>query len=434
MTFILRGRILTFKDLPQSATDSSAYLYLEDGALIIAEKKIVALDEFNKITGKGIQLPVIDHRPNLILPGFIDLHNHFPQLQIIGSFGTQLMDWLQNYTFPEESKFSNTAYAKKTAKEFVDTLLNHGTTTTVSFGSVHAESVEALFSEANARNMCLICGKVMMDRNAPRTVLDTVQSSYDQSKALIGNWHERNRLKYAISPRFAITSSPGQLEVAGSLARENPSCLIQTHLSESNEEIELTMSLFPDHKNYLDIYARYGLTGRRSLFGHAIHLTEYEQSHMLETQSVAVHCPTSNLFLGSGLFDLKNLTRQGIRTGIATDTGGGTSFSMLKTLDEAYKIQQLQNYSLSPLSSFYWATLGNAKAIGLENEIGTLAIGSFADLIVLDSRSTSLSELRMRSCDSLFEELFVLQTLGDDRAIKEVYIAGKKIKELNGFR
>ena len=241
MTFILRGRILTFKDLPQSATDSSAYLYLEDGALIIAEKKIVALDEFNKITERGIQLPVIDHRPNLILPGFIDLHNHFPQLQIIGSFGTQLMDWLQNYTFPEESKFSNAAYAKKKAREFVDTLLNHGTTTTVSFGSVHAESVEALFSEANARNMCLICGKVMMDRNAPRTVLDTVQSSYDQSKALIGNWHERNRLKYAISPRFAITSSPGQLEVAGSLARENPSCLIQTHLSESNEEIEIRL-------------------------------------------------------------------------------------------------------------------------------------------------------------------------------------------------
>ena len=276
--------------------------------------------------------------------------------------------------------------------------------------------------------MCIVAGKVMMDRNAPNNVLDSARSSYDDSKSLIKKWHNKDRARYAISPRFGITSTREQLEMAGDLKKEFDDCYVQTHISENLEEIKLTLSLFPEHKNYLDIYGHYGLVGSKSLLGHAIHLTSYERSQMEEHKAVAVHCPTSNLFLGSGLFDLPDLKSRGVRTAIATDTGGGTSHSMLKTLADAYKIQQLRGYSINPLETFYWGTLGNARALRLHHEIGSLKRGNFADFVVLNSRASQLSEIRMQTCDSLIEELFILQTLGDDRYVESVYIAGKKQK------
>ena len=428
MRSIFRGRIFSFKRAPKGLDDFDSYTYFEDGVLLVEYEKIVGVYAYDKIPSDWVESPCVDHRPHLIIPGFIDPHNHFPQLQVIASYGTQLMEWLEKYTFPEEAKFGDYNYSKLAAKIFLDTLIDNGTTTSVSFGSVHKESVEALFEEAEKYNMCLISGKVMMDRNAPDSVLDTAKTSYDDSKSLIQKWNKKNRLRYAISPRFGITSTPEQLDLAGSLVSEFSDCYLQTHISENIKEIELTLSLFPERKNYLDVYIHYGLVGPKSLLGHSIHLDSYERSQMKELEAVAVHCPTSNLFLGSGLFNLVDLKARGVRTAVASDTGGGTSHSMLQTLADAYKIQQLRNYSLNPLESLYWGTRGNASALGLNHEIGSLDVGNYADFIVVNSHATKLADTRMQTCESLIEELFILQTLGDDRFIDSVYIAGKKQK------
>ncbi|MCP4048694.1 MAG: guanine deaminase, partial [Gammaproteobacteria bacterium] len=357
-------------------------------------------------------------------PGFIDAHIHFPQAQVIASWGAQLLDWLNTYTFPEETKFSDPQHAARIASSFMDELLRHGTTTAAAYCSVHSPSVDAYFGEANARNMRMIGGKVMMDRNAPQGVLDTPQSSYDDSKSLIEKWHGHARSSYAITPRFAITSTAGQLEMAQALVREHPDCYMQTHLSENHAEIETTAELYPNARDYLDIYQTYDLLGPRSLFGHCIHLKPRERAAMAETGSVAVFCPTSNLFLGSGLYDEAGLKAEGIITAIATDVGGGTNYSMLRTLDEGYKVLQLQRQQMNPLKSFYWITLGNARALSLEDKIGTLAAGSEADIVVLDASATPAMALRMQNVESLSEELFILQTLGDDRSIAQTYVAG----------
>ncbi len=428
MKTLVRGRILSFKRQPSSIHDLDSYIYMDDGFLLIEDQKIVDLKYPENLPKSWHDINYIDYRPHIIFPGFIDVHNHFPQLQVIASYGTQLMDWLKNYTFPEEAKFHSYDYAQEKAKLFLKTLVNNGTTSTVSFCSVHKESAEALFEEALKYKMSIIAGKVMMNRNAPDGVLDDAQSSYDDCKSLIKKWHRNERSRYAISPRFAITSTHEQLELAGALKNEFKDCFVQTHISENREEIKLALSLFPERKNYLDIYTHYGLVGPKSLLGHAIHLDACERAQLAEYNAVAVHCPTSNLFLGSGLFDLVDFKKRGVRTGIATDTGGGTSHSMLTTLASAYTIQQLRDYSINPLESFYWSTLGNAIALGLSNEIGSFKIGSFADFIVLDSCATNLSEIRMQSCESLLEELFILQTLGDERFVVSVYIAGKRQK------
>lgn len=430
MKKILRGRLFTFLRKPKNYEDTGAFEFFEDGYLLVENGKILSRGQFSqlKTIEKQIDIEIVDHRPNIIMPGFVDVHNHFPQLRVIASYGTQLLDWLKNYTFPEEKKFSKKTYCERYAKIFIQTLLNHGTTTSVSFGSVHPASIDALFSEALSKKMCVIAGKVMMDRNAPEGVLDTAVSSYDETKNLIEKWHKKGRLKYAVSPRFCITSSERQLELAGALIKEFDDCYLQTHLSENKKEIALAMSLFPSSKDYLDIYDRYNLLGPKSLMGHSIHLSQREISRMAETRTVAVHCPSSNLFLGSGLYDFLRFSKNGVRTAISTDTGGGTSFSMLQNLDAAYKIQQLQNFSLDPLTSFYWATLGNACALGLQSEIGSLEIGHFADLVVLDTKATDLSKARLFECGNIVEELFVLQTLGDDRFVSGVYVAGSRVK------
>ncbi len=425
MKSILRGRILSFLTEPQHAEDTDAFTYLEDGALIMEGGKILHLGDFVALApDQRLGARVIDHRPHLIMPGFIDTHLHFPQMHAVGSWGKQLLDWLNTYTFPQEARFADPAHAGRMASWFLDQLISQGTTTVATYCSVHRASAEALFTAAAGRDYRLIAGKVMMDRNAPAAVLDTPQAGYDHSKALIAAWHGKGRIDYAITPRFAITSTPEQMEAVATLIREHPDCYVQTHLDENRDEIDLALRLYPRARDYLDIYESYGMLGSRSLFGHCIHMNDRERSAMAESGSVAVFCPTSNLFLGSGLFDEAAMRRVGVRTAIATDVGGGTDYSMLRTLDEAYKVLQLQDCDFDPYRAFYSLTLGNAKALSKAHQIGTLGPDSEADIVVLDSRATPVMAMRMETVTSLREELFVLQTFGDDRAVKQTYVHG----------
>ncbi|PWE56916.1 guanine deaminase [Metarhizobium album] len=432
---LLRGRLLSFKRAPESLSDTASYAYIEDGGLLIDDGKIVATGDYTDLKAAAPADAIeIDHRPHLILPGFIDTHLHFPQMQVIGSYAANLLEWLNTYTFPEECRFVESAHTERIAKHFFDELIRHGTTTAVAYCSVHKASADAFFAESLRRNLCMVAGKVMMDRNAPQGLLDTPQMGYDETRQIIAEWHGKGRNHVAITPRFAITSTPAQMEAAQALAREFPDLHIQTHLSENTDEIDYTCSLYPEAIDYTDIYARYGLLGRKTLLGHAIHLSEREADALSDAGSVAVHCPTSNLFLGSGLFPMKKLMRREkpVRIAVATDIGGGSSYSMLRTMDEAYKIQQLQGERLNPLESFYLMTRGNAEALALDARIGTLAPGSDADLVVLDAAATPAMALKMEVVKTLAEELFLLQTMGDDRAIAETYVAGKAAKSMLG--
>jgi guanine deaminase len=427
---LLRGRTLSFHRYPESAQDHDAYRYDEDGAVLIEGGKIVAMGDYASVSKKAEGAKLVDHRPHLILPGFIDCHAHYPQMQIIASYGAELLDWLNTYTFPEETKFVDTQHGRRIARVFLDELIRHGTTSVAAYCSVHKSSAEAFFAESHSRDMLNIAGKVMMDRNAPQGVLDTPQSGYDDTKALIAQWHGKGRQHYAITPRFAITSSPEQMEMAGALMREYPDLHMQTHLSENQAEIAFTCELYPNAKDYTDVYAHYGLLGPRALFGHSIHLSERELDALSDSGSIGVFCPTSNLFLGSGLFPYQqNRKRQkALRIATATDVGGGTNYSMLRTMDEAYKIIALQGEKLNPFASFWQITRGNAEALSLANRIGTLEDGTDADIVVLNASATPVMKLRMETVQTLAEELFLLQTLGDDRAISEVYVSGKPAK------
>jgi guanine deaminase len=428
---LLRGRTLTFRRWPETIDDVAAYAYEEDGAVLIRDGRIAAAGAYADVAkqvGEGVK--TIDHRPHLILPGFIDAHVHFPQMQVIASYGAELLDWLNKYTFPEEKKFQNAQHGRRIARLFLDEMIRHGTTTVAAYCSVHKASAEAFFEESHARNMLNIAGKVMMDRNAPDGVTDTPQSGYDDTKALAAEWHGRGRQLYAITPRFAITSSPAQMEMAGALAKDFPDLHVQTHLSENHAEIAYTCELYSEAKDYTDVYARYGLLGKKTLLGHCIHLSDREADALSDSGSVAVFCPTSNLFLGSGLFAYQRFrTREKpLRIATATDVGGGTNYSMLRTMDEGYQVIALQGEKLNPLQSFWQITLGNAEALSLADKIGTLEPGTDADIVVLDSSATPAMRLRMETVESLAEELFLLQTLGDDRAVREVYVAGKPAK------
>ncbi len=426
---LIRGRVLTFREEPQSLDDAQSYRYIEDGAVLVENGRIARLGDYADVSAEvGHDVKVADHRPHLILPGFIDTHIHYPQTQVVASYAANLLEWLNTYTFVAEQKFADEQHAEFIAERFLDELIRHGTTTAVAYCSVHPQSVDAYFRASQHRNMRMLGGKVMMDRNAPPALCDTAQSGYDDSKQLIARWHGKDRLDYVITPRFAITSTPEQLEASQVLAREHPECFIQTHLSENHEEIEFTKSLYPDAPDYLGIYEHYGLLGSKTLLGHSIHLEEREVKVMAETGSIAVFCPTSNLFLGSGLFDRDRLKASGVRMSVATDVGGGTSFSMLRTMDEGYKVLQLRGSRLNPFQSFYMMTLGNARALSMEDKIGTLDEGTEADVVVLDSAATSPMRLRMAAGATLEQELFLLQTVGDDRAIVETYVAGKPLK------
>ncbi|MGR6430085.1 guanine deaminase [Rhizobium sp. PAMB 3174] len=432
-TLLLRGRILSFRRAPCDISDTGSYQYEEDGGLLIGSGRIIACGSYADIRRNApTDVREVDHRPHLIMPGFIDTHLHFPQMQVIGSYAANLLEWLNTYTFLEEQRFADRAHAERIAVRFFDEMVRHGTTTAVAYCSVHKTSADAFFAESLKRGTAMIAGKTMMDRNAPDALTDTPQSAYDDTKAVIAQWHGTGRNRVAITPRFAITSTPEEMEVAKTLAAEHPELHIQTHLSENKDEIAFTCSLYPEAKDYTDIYARYGLLGPKSLFGHAIHLSDREADAMSENGSVAVHCPTSNLFLGSGLFPMKTYQRRDkpVRIAIATDIGGGSSYSMLRTLDEAYKIQQLLGERLNPLESFYLMTLGNAEALGLADEIGTLEPGTIADLVVLDASATPAMALKQEANRTLTEELFLMQTMGDDRTTAETYIAGRPAKSV----
>ncbi|WP_196257979.1 guanine deaminase [Pelagibacterium limicola] len=429
---ILRGRVLTFLDEPQGADDHASYRYFEDGAVAIAGGKIVSVGEWSEALKLAMpHAEVIDHRPHLIMPGFIDTHIHYPQMQVVGSYARDLLEWLHTYTFIEEQRFADEGHAARIAALFFDELIRYGTTTAAAYCTVHPQSVDAFFTEANKRNMRMIAGKVMMDRNAPDALLDTPQKGYDESKRLLHKWDGLGRLHYAITPRFALTSTPEQLEMCQDLAREYPDAYIQTHVNESLGEIAFARELFPNLPDYVGVYEHYGLLGPRTLLGHCIHMTDREIAIMYETGSVAVFCPTSNLFIGSGLFDRERMRAGNVRIAVATDIGGGTSYSMLRTLDEGYKVLQLRGQRLSPIESFYMMTLGNARALSLEHTIGTLEPGADADIVVLDARAVPHMALKMECVETLPEELFLLQTCGDDRVVAETYVAGEAAKRVS---
>ncbi|MDX0539392.1 guanine deaminase [Sinorhizobium medicae] len=434
MTAILiRGRTLSFHREPQGIDDKASYAYESDGALLVENGVITASGAYVAVrAGAPENVAEVDHRPHLIVPGFIDTHLHFPQMQVMASYAANLLEWLNSYTFPEECRFVETAHAERIARHFFDEMVRHGTTTAAAYCSVHKTSADAFFAESVKRGMCMVAGKVMMDRNAPQGLLDTPETSYDETRAVIADWHGTGRNHVAITPRFAITSTPEQMEAVRSLVDEFPDLHVQTHLSENRDEIAYTLELYPEAADYTDVYARYGLLGPKSLFGHCIHLSEREADAMSDTGSIAVFCPTSNLFLGSGLFPLRALTRRQrpVRVSVASDIGGGTSYSMMKTLDEAYKILQLQGERLNPFDSFYMMTRGNAEALSLAGRIGTLEPGTDADLAVLDMAATPAMELRAEVVNSLADELFLLQTMGDDRAVVETYVAGKPCKSM----
>jgi len=413
---------------PREVGVEASHEYFEDGLLVVEDGKVVrnghAADLLSTLPA-GTE--VIEYKDALITPGFIDTHIHYPQTGMIASYGEQLLDWLDTYTFPTERAFADKAHAGEVAQVFLRELLRNGTTTALVFGSVHKESVDAFFEQAHKLDLRMIAGKVLMDRNAPDYLTDTAESGYADSKELIERWHGKGRLHYAVTPRFAPTSTPEQLALAGKLFQEYPDLYMHTHLSENRKEIEWVRELFPERKGYLDVYDHHGLIGARSVFAHGVHLRDDECRRLGETGSAVAFCPTSNLFLGSGLFDLEKVEGFGVRVGLGTDVGAGTSFSQLQSLNEAYKVMQLQGKKLDPFKSLYLATLGGARALYLDDRIGSLQPGKDADFVVLDYKATPLIEYRLSQARSLEERLFALMILGDDRAVKETYAAGVSV-------
>jgi guanine deaminase len=434
MMHALRGALYYCVNNPFLYDPAECAVYESDGVLLIDNGQIEAVGAYDALRDRLDDVPVTHYPDELIVPGFIDAHLHFPQVEIIGSYGEQLLEWLNKYTFPAEGRFRDRDHADRIAEFFIQELLRNGTTAASVFCTVAPESVNALFTVAERYNMRLSAGKNMMNRNAPDYLTDTVQSSYDDSKTLLERWHNRGRLLYCVTPRFAITSTAEQLEAASALFHEYDDVLLQSHISENLKEIETVKGLFPEHATYTDVYDHFNLLDERTIYGHAIHMSDDEFRRFHETGATIAHCPTSNTFIGSGLFNLLAATDSArpVRVGLGTDIGGGTSFSMLQTLGEAYKVQQLRGDNLGAMQGFYLATLGSAESLYLDDRIGTFAPGYEADITILDPKATSLLALRSERCDTIDELLFVLMTIGDDRAVKATYIAGEKAYSRDG--
>jgi len=423
-----RAAILHSLADPAEVGIEQSYQYFEDGLLLVENGQIAAVGHAKDLLpGLASGIEVTEYRDALITPGFIDTHIHYPQIGMIAAYGEQLLDWLNTYTFPTEQQFADKAHAADVAGIFLKELLRNGTTTALVFGTVHKQSVDAFFETAERLDLRMIAGKVLMDRNAPDYLTDTPESGYADSKELIERWHGKGRLHYAVTPRFAPTSTPEQLTLAGKLLKEYPDLYMHTHLSENRQEIEWVKALFPERKGYLDVYDHYQLIGPRAVFAHGVHVCDEECQRLAETGSAIAFCPTSNLFLGSGLFDLQKLEQHGVRVGLGTDVGAGTSFSQLQSLNEAYKVMQLQGKKLDPFKSLYLATLGGAHALYLDDKIGNFESGKDADFVVLDYHATPLISYRLQQAKSLEEKLFVLMTLGDDRAVQETFAAGRSV-------
>ena len=421
----IRAAVLHCLADPGEAGRNDAWEYFDDGMLLFDGGHIVDAGDAGRLLGAlPANARVRDLRGKLIVPGFIDCHVHFPQLDIIGSYGEQLLDWLSRYAYPAESRFADAGHAREVAQSFVTELLRNGTTTALVFGTVHPHSADAIFEVAEARGMRLIAGKVLMDRNCPEDLRDDPDSAYADSRALIERWHGRGRLGYAITPRFALTSSEAQLEAAGRLAREFPDVWVHTHLAENMEEVEAIARQYPDSRSYLDVYDRFGLLREKSVFAHCLHMDAEDRSTMAAKGGAAAFCPTSNLFLGSGLFRLTAMRDAGVRCGLGTDVGGGTSLSMLRTASEAYKVLHLQEHALPPMQALYLATLGAAEALYLEDKVGNFRPGREADFVVLDYAGSSLTARRTSAAEGIEEKLFALMTLGDDRNVASTWVAG----------
>jgi len=426
-----RASILHFLGNPDELGDG-AHQYFEDGLLVLKDGRVQQLgDALTLLPTLPPGLAVTDYRGRLILPGLVDTHIHFAQADIVASHGEHLLEWLERYTFPEERRFADTAHAAEVAEFSIDEMLRNGTTTSMVFATVHKASVDAIMSAAEARGVCMIAGKVMMDRNCPDELCDTAEGSYADSRALIERWHGagQGRLRYAVTPRFAPTSSERQLALAGQLLDEHPGVYLQSHLAENLSECQWVQELFPWSKSYLDVYDHFGLLRPKTVYAHCLHLDERDRQRMADAGAAIAFCPTSNLFLGSGLFDADLAARSGVRLGIGTDIGGGTSFSILRTLHEAYKVIHLSGHSMNAFQGLYHATLGGARALYLDDEIGSFAPGKYGDFVVLNLAATPLIERRMGKAGTLAERLFVLMMMGDEHMVDATHVAGRKVFE-----
>ncbi len=424
---LLCGPTLRFTGNPMHVPWSEAVSIDTDGAVLLQDGLIAETGTAQALIKSHPAAERVIYGPDhLICPGFVDAHVHYPQTAIIASWGKRLIDWLNDYTFPEEMRLSDPAYARQIATRYLDLTRAEGTTTVASYCTIHPHSADALFEAAAARNQRIVAGKTCMDRNAPDGLRDTATSAYDDSKALIARWHGKGRATYAITPRFTPTSTPDQLAALGALWAEHPDCLMQTHLSEQTDEIAWVRDLHPQARDYLDTYEAHGLIGERALFGHAIHLEPREIDRLSETGAALVHCPTSNTFIGSGLFDMAGLSARHIAVGLATDTGGGSSFSMLRTMAAAYEIGQLRGTPLHAAQLIWLATAGSARSLHLHDKIGTISKGYEADLTVLDLASTPAITQRHANAKDHWDSLFATIMLGDDRAIADTWIAGAR--------
>lgn len=428
--YALRGMTLHFHDDPgvDDQPREGSVDYHHDGLIVIRDGHIVSAGPADTLLDTLPEGTPVEHWPDqLIMPGFIDPHLHYSQLDITASYGRQLLDWLNTYTFPEECRFSDRAYADEIANAFLNQLLANGVTTALAFCTSHPASVDAFFSAALERNMRMLGGKVMMDRNAPAALCDTPETGIRDSRRLIEQWHERGRLEYAITPRFAPTSTPEQLAATGELLSDYPGMVMQTHLSENRQEVEWVASLFPEARDYLDVYSRYQLVRPRAIFAHGIHIDDDVRQRLADDGGAIAFCPSSNLFLGSGLFDWHQAREQEVRVGIASDIGAGTSFSPFQTLQDAYKVGQLNGQPLTPWQAFYAHTLGNARVLDIDRHVGNLAAGKEADITIINPCATPMLARKARRGPTLMEKLFNLMILGDERCISATYVMGKKL-------
>lgn len=430
-----RGEVLYFVDDPAKNADS--YRYYPDGVLYVENGKVLEAGSYEALKSAYKGAEIVDYSGRLIVPGMIDTHVHYPQIEMVAAFGAQLLDWLNNYTFPTEQNFSDFDHALRVANSFLDQLIDNGTTTALVFATVSPVSVDAFFEAAYERNMRMISGKVMMDRFAPDYLLDTPESGYSQSKELIEKWHNKGRLRYAVTPRFAPTSTPEQLTLAGKLVKEHPGVYVHTHVAENKAEVAWVAELFPSSRSYLDVYDQFGLVTNRSVFAHGIYLDDEDMQTLAKKGGSISFCPTSNLFLGSGLFNIEKAQQHNVKVGLGTDVGAGTSLSLLETMNEAYKVNQLRKAfsddpsKINPLDPFqllYLSTLGGARALSVDDKIGSFLPGREADFIVLNPNSKPLLSARVQGAKDLNEKLFAFAILGDDRTVEHTYIMGKALK------
>lgn len=426
-TLACRASLLHCLDDPGSGGEPSAIEYIEDGVLVIDDGRVSEAGPAAALLPRlGEDVALTDYRGGLLVPGFIDCHVHYPQLGIVASYGEQLLEWLERYTYPAERRFAERETADRVASDFLDTMLANGTTSALVFATVHPASVEALFQAARARRLRLAAGKVLMDRNCPEDLRDGPESGYRDSRELLERWHGCDRLGYAVTPRFAPTSSPGQLSLAGRLAAEFPDAHVHTHLAEHRREVAWVAELYPEARSYLGVYDDAGLVRERSVFAHCLHLADGDHERLAETGAAIAFCPSSNLFMGSGLFDLAAARRHGVAVGLGTDIGAGTSLSLLATAADAYKALQLRGQSLSPWQSLYLATLGAARALGWQDRIGNFLPGKEADFVVLDPKATPLQRLREHA-GGVADALFSLATLGDERSVIATHVLGERV-------